>query len=316
MATTNGSSPPGPLFPSRDHEPSNPPDILQSNDGVDRVSHREANGAGESSYSSMRVDGSAVPSEPPLSSPQPPPWGTGGLYEHRPLTPPVRWVRWGLPLDDFPVTRHDAVIPDPMNSSPSTQPSKQPWAGTNPLASSMQRVTNVSTPAEPPQRQEQVRVDLLRNADSNGSESQNVNLPSRAQTSSGHQAHLPHLPKDPTGEKATYSTNVDLLLRANSNKQPSGLTQDTAPGESQAPLERTPHEVPAYPNASRECAPPDKKGGHDPLNRKRAPNDVSSPLVRRLSATDPPPRCQSSPKPPSMTTRAHYVPYSRPQTTQ
>jgi hypothetical protein len=328
----------------------------------------------------------------------------------------------------------------------------------------MQRVTNVSASAEPRQRQEQVRVGLLRNADSNRSESQNVNLPSGAQTSARHQVHFFQAPKDPTGEKATYNAKVDSLLRANSNKsesqnvelasvvypsagqqvylpppskdpqgekiryqakadllcgansnrsesqivdlpnvahpsseqqvhlsppskdppasgqslvasapgvtktsrqmqdtapgeaqaphvetppevpvcpiesgesappgkkggrdplnrqqapndtvgvtktRPSGLTQDTAPGESQAPLERTPHEVPVYPNASREYAPPEE-GGHDPLNGQRAPNDVSSPLVRHPPAAEPPPRCQSSPQPPSITTHAYYVPY-------
>ena len=78
------------------------------------------------------------------------------------------------------------------------------------------------TSTEPPgQRRRQARVDLLRKTDSNRSESQNVGLPSGTQTSAGQQVHLPQLPKDPTGEKATYSTNVDLLLRANSNKSES-----------------------------------------------------------------------------------------------
>ena len=474
MATTNGSSTPDPLFPSHDNDPSNPPDILQSNDGVDRASHREANGAGKSSesYSSMGVDGSAVPREPPSgqldstlaitpfayqttasesSRPAADDDAKRAMRSHLESVGPRRYFNPLLPSqhrgpallgilydyseayagprpqssDDessgygychFPVTpspsRRGVVIPDPMKSSPSMQPSRQPWVGTNSLASSMQRVTNVSASAEPPQRQEQVRMGLLRNADSNRSESHNVNPLSGAQMSTGHQAHLP---KDPTGERATYRTNVDLLLRANSNKsesqngdlpsvlhlpseqqvhlsspskdrpasgqsfaasvpgvtktsrrmqdtapgepqapyvgtppevsvypnesgesaprdmkggrdllnrqqvpndtlgvtntQLSGLTQDMAPGKSQAPLERTPHEVPACLNASRECAPPDQKGGHDPLNRKRAPNDVSSPLVRHLPATEPPPRCQSSPKPPSITTRPYYVPY-------
>jgi hypothetical protein len=403
-----------------------------------------------------------------------------------------------LSSDDFAVTRHVVVIPDLMHLSPSTQPSRQTWAGTNSLASSMQRVTNVSASAKPRQRQEQVR---LRNASSNRSKLHNVNLPSGAQTSAGHQVHFFQAPKDPTGEKATYSTNVDLLLRANSNKSeshnvelasvahpsagqqvhlpspskdpqgeklryqanadlprgassnrsesqnfdPPSVTQtsarhqihlspppkdpagekathnadlkedmsrkansnkpesqivdlptvahssseqqahlsppskdlpasgqslaasapkvtktsrrmqDTAPGEPQAPHMETPPEVPAYPNesgepappdkngghdvlnrqpapndtlgvsttlssrptqdtapgelqpphertpllpaypnASRECAPPDKKGSHNPLNRQRASNDVSSPLVRHPPATEPPPRCQPS----------------------
>jgi hypothetical protein len=393
-------------------------------------------------------------------------------------------------------------IPDPIKSSRSTQPSRQPWAGTNSLTSSMQRVTNVSASAEPPQRQEQVRVGLLRNADSNRSESQTVDLPSGAQTSAGHQVHISHPPKDPTGEKATYNAKVDLLRansnkseshnvelasvahpsarqqvhlpspskdpqgekiryqgnadlprgasssrsgsqnfdppsvtqtsarhqihlspppkdpagekathnadlkedmsrKANSNKPESQIvdlpsvahpsseqqahlspsskdlpasgqslasapkvtkssrrmqdtalgepqaphietppevpaypneggepappdkkgghdvlnsgrqpapndtlgvsttlssrpTQDTAPGEFQPPLERTPLDPPSYPNASRECVPPDKKGSHDPLNRQRASNDVSSPPVRHPPATEPPPRCQPS----------------------
>ena len=74
MATANGSSTPGPLFPSRDHDPSNPPDILQSNDGVDRVFHQGANWAGRSSYSSTKVDGSTVLSKPPWGQPDPT-WG-------------------------------------------------------------------------------------------------------------------------------------------------------------------------------------------------------------------------------------------------
>ena len=79
-----------------------------------------------------------------------------------------------------------------------------------------------------------------------------------------------------------------------SKTRSSRLRQDTALGDYQAPLERTPPELPAYPNANRECTPPDEKGGHDPINRQRAPNGVSPPLVRHRSAAEPP-RCQSSP---------------------
>ena len=84
----------------------------------------------------------------------------------------------------------------------------------------------------------------------------------------------------------------------------SRLTQDTAMDEPQAPPQRTLLDLPANPNASRECAHDKKRG---PSIRLRAPNDVFFPLVRHPPATDPPPRCQSSPQP--ITTCAYYVLY-------
>ena len=58
-------------------------------------------------------------------------------------------------------------------------------------------------------------------------------------------------------------------------------TQGTTPGESQAPRERTPPELPVYSNESRVSVSIDKRGSPNPLSRREASNNVSSTRVRQ-----------------------------------
>ena len=201
-----------------------------------------------------------------------------------------------------------------MKSSLSMPLSGEPPAATNPPASkktpkpSRLRVANVDDSAEPPQREKatyQAKVDLPRGANSNKSESQNVDLLGVAPTPAEQQAHILPPPKDPPASGWSFAASAPGVTKTRSSRP----TQDTTPGEPEAPRERTLPEVPVYPNESRETASPDKKGGHD---RQPAPNDASSPPVRRPAATEPPSRCQSSAQPPLTTGRAYYIPH-RPQ---
>ncbi len=175
-----------------------------------------------------------------------------------------------------------------MKPSRSMPLNGQILAATSPPASknipkpSKLRVTNGGASAEPPQGERarygspQAEVGPPRGANPNRSESQNVDLPSSAQTPVGQHIHPPPPPKDLPTSGWSLTPPAPGVTKISSRR-----TQDTTPGGRQALTERPLPGVPAFPDESRKTAPRDMKGSHDPLNRQPAPNDVSSPPVRR-----------------------------------
>lgn len=201
-----------------------------------------------------------------------------------------------------------------MRPSLSMPLSGEPRVATNPPAfkktpkPSRLRVANVDASAEPPQREKatyQAKAELPRGAISNRSESQNVDTPGVGQTPAEQQVHIFPPPKDPPPSGWQFAALAPGVTTTRSSRP----TQDTTPGESQVPRERSLPEVPVCSNESRETGFPDKKGGHDSQSR---PNSVSPLRVRRPTATEPPSLCQSSAQPPPTTSRVYYI-HHRPQ---
>jgi hypothetical protein len=145
------------------------------------------------------------------------------------------------------------------------------------------RVANDHASDKPPQeksRPPEAEVGPPRATNSGKPEFQGVDLQGLFQVPATQDDGPPPPPKDPAISGRPSPSPAPRMTTAYSRR-----TKEPAAGEPQAPHGRhVPPDASSLPNESRGTAHPDMMGSHDPLNRRTAPNNVSSPPVRHSTA--------------------------------